>query len=82
MGCYRSHVFFSKNVPRDLAADLSRRLNVQHTEDIGRYLGVHMIHHRKSKAHFDFILDKMHKKLSGWKSNSLSLADQVTLAQA
>lgn len=42
-----------------------------------------MIHHRRTKEHYyAFLLNKMRKKLSGWKASSLSFAGHVMLAQA
>lgn len=41
-----------------------------------------MLHQRTLKHSFSFILDKMGKKLSVWKANSLSFAGRVTLAQS
>lgn len=55
------------------AANLSKALRVQLTEDLGRYLGVPMIHQRVSMSSCKFLLDK---------ANSLSFAGRVTLAQS
>jgi hypothetical protein len=41
------------------------------------YLGAPMIHQRISKQSFAYLLDKMCKKLSGWKAKTLSFADGV-----
>lgn len=69
----KSHVFFSVNVQEREAANLSKALRVQLTEDLGRYLGVPMIHQRVSMSSCKFVLDK---------ANSLSFAGRVTLAQS
>lgn len=66
----KSQVFFSQNVSNDQAEILSH------------YLGALMIHQRLSKNYFSFLLDKMRKKLNGWKAKSLSFAGRVTLAQS
>jgi hypothetical protein len=78
----KSQVFFSNNVSGGLASDLSQDLGIQITKDLGVYLGAPMLHKRASKSDYEFILDKMRKKLSGWKANSLSFAGRVTLAQS
>jgi hypothetical protein len=82
LNLHKSQVFFSNNVSGDLASTLSRDLGIEITKDLGVYLGAPMLHRRASKSDYEFILDKMRKKLSGWKANSLSFAGRVTLAQS
>lgn len=79
---HKSQVFFSANVNDDLASSLSQALGVNITNDLGKYLGVPMLHQRVSKHPFSFILDKLKKKLSGWKASTLSFAGRGTLSQA
>lgn len=55
---------------------------MEETQDLGCYLGTPMLHQKALKSSFSFIIDKMKKKLSGWKVSSLSFAGRVTLAQA
>ncbi|CAN1178468.1 Putative ribonuclease H protein At1g65750 [Linum perenne] len=62
--------------------DIADRLNMPLTNDLGRYLGVPVLHNRVTVQTYQFILDHMDKRLSGWKANSLSLAGRVTLAQS
>lgn len=78
----KSTVFFSSNVPDTIATDLSQELGIQATNDLGVYLGAPMIHQRTSALSYKFVLDKMRKKLSGWKAHSLSFAGRITLAQS
>lgn len=46
------------------------------------YLGAPMLHQRLARHQFTFVLDKMRKKLSGWKASFLSFAGRVALAQS
>lgn len=78
----KSQVFFSGNVDDAKASALSNSLGIAKTNDLGRYLGVPLLHHRASKSTYSFILEKMRGKLSSWKSASLSFAGRVTLAQS
>lgn len=78
----KSHVFFSNNVPEDTTSRLSQELGIQITSDLGVYLGAPMIHQRASAQSYKFVLDRMRKKLSGWKATSLSFAGRITLAQS
>lgn len=57
------------------------RLGISRVEDLGRYLGVRLIHKRKSKATHTELLDKFNKRLTGWKAKCLSLAGHITLAK-
>ncbi|CAN1845613.1 Putative ribonuclease H protein At1g65750 [Linum perenne] len=50
------------------------------TRDLGRYLGVPVLHGRILRRTYQPILDRMDAKLSGWKASSLSLAGRITLA--
>ncbi|CAN1790469.1 Putative ribonuclease H protein At1g65750 [Linum perenne] len=52
------------------------------TQDLGCYLGVPILHSRTTIGTNQCILDKLNKKLSGWKEKSLSLTGRVTLARA
>lgn len=78
----KSKVFFSKNIIDEKATQLSNELGIEKTENLGNYLGAPLLHQRITKDSVSFILEKMRKKLSSWKSNSLSLAGRVTLAQS
>lgn len=79
---HKSQVFFSSNVKDDMAISLSQALGINITKDLGKYLGTPMLHQRTSKHSFSYLLDRMKKKLTGWKAKTLSFAGRVTLAQA
>lgn len=46
------------------------------------YLGVLLINKRVGKSMYQFLVDKMKKKLSGWKTKNLSRAAQLLLIQS
>ncbi|CAN1799117.1 Putative ribonuclease H protein At1g65750 [Linum perenne] len=50
------------------------------TQDLGRYLGVPVLHGRILHRTYQPILDRMYPKLSGWKVSSLSLEGRIMLA--
>ncbi|CAN1162506.1 Putative ribonuclease H protein At1g65750 [Linum perenne] len=52
------------------------------TQNLGRYLGVPVLHDRITTRTYQSILDRIDNKLSGWKAKTLSLAGRVTLAQS
>lgn len=78
----KSNVFFSGNVQEQVAAGLSRELGISITSDLGCYLGIPMLLQRGSAGAYKAVLDKMRKKLSGWKAHTLSFAGRITLAQS
>ncbi|CAL1397558.1 unnamed protein product [Linum trigynum] len=78
----KSRVFFSKNTTRATRGEVCSRLGIQETQDLGRYLGMPVIHGRVTKSTYRFILEKIDNKLTAWKARTLSLAGRVTLALA
>ncbi|CAN1120776.1 LINE-1 retrotransposable element ORF2 protein [Linum perenne] len=78
----KSKVYFSKNVSRPLSREITSTLGIGSTSDLGRYLGVPILHGRVTKHTYDFILDRMNSRLAGWKAANLSLAGRVTLASS
>ncbi|CAN1164676.1 Putative ribonuclease H protein At1g65750 [Linum perenne] len=78
----KSRAYFSKNVSRSLVQAVCGALEIQATQDLGRYLGVPIIHGRNSKHLYQYLIDRMEKKLAGWKVGSLSLAGRVSLAMS
>ncbi|XP_055960701.1 uncharacterized protein LOC126667366 [Mercurialis annua] len=73
---------FSKSSGLSCAVNISSLLGFQRSHDLGKYLGVPLLHSRITKETYAFILDKIHKKLSGWNANLLSLAGRLTLAKS
>lgn len=78
----KSRVFFSHNTKENLASQLSTELGIERTLNLGMYLGVPLLHSRISKENFCFIVDKVRKRLSSWKSKTLSLAGRISLTQS
>ena len=54
---------------------LSNTLGFSSTDNLGKYLGFPLKHVRTWKHDFDFVLDRVKKKLARWKANLLSMAD-------
>lgn len=73
----KSKLYISPNVGQREGVVFSRICGMVCT----KYLGVPLIHGRFWNNHFDFIFNKMHRKLSGWKTSVLSLAVRTTLVQ-
>ncbi|CAN1217840.1 Putative ribonuclease H protein At1g65750 [Linum perenne] len=78
----KSRVFFSAKIDRRVSREVTELLGIGATQNLGRYLGVPLLHGRVNRSTYEFILARMDKKLAGWKANSLSLAGRVTLASS
>ncbi|KAL7214682.1 hypothetical protein ACSBR1_026965 [Camellia fascicularis] len=79
---HKFKMFVSPNVNCSYARTLSSLCGIPLTRDLGKYLGVPLLHGRISRSHFNSILEKMQKRLAGWKINTLSLAGRATLIQS
>ncbi|KAK7282263.1 hypothetical protein RIF29_10909 [Crotalaria pallida] len=79
---HKSSVFFSKNVSSDRAEEISNILNIPMAHDLGKYLGIPIIHNKEAISSYSFIVEKVRKKLNNWKMNMLSFAGRITLAQS
>ncbi|CAN1134502.1 Putative ribonuclease H protein At1g65750 [Linum perenne] len=78
----KSRIYFSKNTPPRVATEVSEVLGIAATTDLGRYLGVPILHGKVFKHTYDFLLDRLDSRLAGWKAENLSLAGRVTLASS
>ena len=78
----KSRVYFLPNVDRDTRESLCDILGFASTPNLGKYLGIPLKKPGSSSQDFNFILDRVKKKLAGWKANMLSLAGRSVLIQA
>ncbi|XP_050238477.2 uncharacterized protein LOC126687968 [Mercurialis annua] len=78
----KTQIFFSANVEFQKAEQISNLLGFQRAHDLGKYLGVPLLHSRVTKETYAFIVNKIKHKLSGWNSSLLSLAGRLSLAKS
>lgn len=78
----KTKMFFSKNTPTRDARNICHTLGFSITLDLGRYLGVPLLHSRVTKDTYKYIEDQTRRKLAGWKATTLSLAGRLTLAKS
>ncbi|KAH9673795.1 reverse transcriptase domain-containing protein [Citrus sinensis] len=78
----KTRVYFSKNVTAEKARKIIDSLGFAATDNLGKYLGMPLLHNRVTKATYQEIVDNVDKKLSGWNAMHLSLAGRITLAQS
>lgn len=69
----RTCIFYSINANRQICQDITSRSGFQCTDDIGKYLGVSILHNGANKQTFGFIMDKFNRWLNNWKSSMLSM---------
>ncbi|KAK9911967.1 hypothetical protein M0R45_035844 [Rubus argutus] len=75
----KSLLYVSPNTGRDIATDISTICGSPLTNDLGKYLGMPLIHSRVNKYTYAGILDKVQSRLSSWKCKVLNLAGRLTL---
>ena len=78
----KSEVSFSRGVSIERKAELTRILNMRQVDKHDRYLGIPSISGRSKKQIFDSLLDRIWKKLQGWKEKLLSRAGKEVLLKS
>lgn len=78
----KSRLFFSKKYPSKCSAIDQFSAWNPCTKDLGSYLGIPIITGRKGREDFSYAVDKVRRKLTGWKAKSLSQAERISLAQS
>lgn len=61
---------------------LARISGFRITATMGKYLGVPLLGKCPRKGDFNYLINKVKDKLSGWKANHLSFAGRVTLSKS
>lgn len=77
----KTQFYCSPNVPSDVVHSLSEFMEFRHTDDLGKYLGVPLIHGRVSKLTYQSIVDKTLGKTDAWNPHLFSLAGRLTLCK-
>jgi hypothetical protein len=78
----KTQFYTSPNVTTTEIKELERLSTFQHTKDLGKYLGVPLLHGGTTKLTYQYIIEKTQRRLNGWKANNLSLAGRITLSKA
>ncbi|XP_072075678.1 uncharacterized protein [Arachis hypogaea] len=61
---HKTRIFFSKNVRNNVRRDISEALGFARTDDLGKYLGVSILHSRVSGHTYHDIINKINTKLN------------------
>lgn len=76
----KSKLLFYPISTKKEANKISREVGILVIEDLGRYLGMQLVHQRHGKEGYTQLLDKYIRRTEGWKSKTLILARRITLA--
>ncbi|RYR39566.1 hypothetical protein Ahy_A09g045127 isoform B [Arachis hypogaea] len=78
----KTSIVFTRNVSNQIKQEMYSISGFKESKELGRYLGAMINNNRKGKDNYKDVMDRVQNKLKGWKSNCLSLAGRITLAQA
>ena len=78
----KSRIIFSTNVNHHEVENISATINIPVTDDLRKYLGVRTLSKRVTKSTFQYIVDWVDKRLTGWRTKCLSLPGPVTLIKS
>ena len=78
----KSRIYFSPNVKEEERAEACDLLGIQETRNIGKYLGFPLRHKGANIRQYNFVVDKVMHKLSGWKAKILSFVGRAVLIKS
>jgi hypothetical protein len=73
---------FSKNVSRRKRAMFTQFSSIRIASGLGKYLGFPFVQGQVKRADFNFIFDKISRRLVDWKNRLLNKAGKLTLARS
>ncbi|MCH80906.1 replication protein A 70 kDa dna-binding subunit, partial [Trifolium medium] len=78
----KSEIFRSRNVPQSLKNSIANLLGAQAVLGTGKYLGLPSMVGRSKKATFNFIKDRVWRKINSWSSKCLSKAGREVMIKS
>ena len=78
----KTSLFFSKSTKDDMKEEIKNVLGVNEIRSYEKYLGLPSLVGRGKKASFNYIKDKVWRKLQGWEGKLLSQAGREVLIKA
>ena len=82
ISCAKSRIYFSPNIGADLKEEICDKLGMFETNNFGKYLGFPLKDKGAPRRQFDFVADRVMKKLAGWKTKFLSFARRAILVKS
>ena len=77
----KSRVYFSQNVDDDFKGRICGNLNIQATNNLGKYLGFPLKNKNAERNQYNFIVKRVINRLARWKSKFLSFAGRTVLVK-
>ena len=78
----KSRIYFSLNTEADLRDQICEKIGMFETNNFGKYLGFPLRHKGIPRRHFNFVADRVMKKLASWKTKFLSFAGRAVLVNS
>lgn len=78
----KSCIYFSSNTPNNLKDNIYETLGIQATSCLEKYLGFPLRHKGVGHNQYNFVVERMIPKLSGWKTKLLSFAGRSMLVKS
>ncbi|KAK9990873.1 hypothetical protein SO802_025858 [Lithocarpus litseifolius] len=78
----KSRIYFSPNTPNSMKENIYETLGIHATTCLGKYLGFPLRHKGVGRNQYNFIVERMITKLSGWKTKFLSCAGRSVLVKS
>jgi len=78
----KSEIFYSRNVDEPVQQSITNILGVRAVLGTGKYLGLPSMVGRSKKTTFNFIKDRVWKKISSWSSKCLSKAGREVMIKS
>lgn len=82
ISCAKSRIYFSPNVGADLKGEICEKLGMLETNNFGKYLGFPLKHKGAMNGQFNFVANRVMKKLVGWKTKFLSFKGRAVLVKS
>ena len=82
MSASKSRIWFSPRIPKCLKDQVVDIFGTPTTDRIGTYLGTPIFTTRKTTNSYQFLVDKIQKRIEGWQAIYLSMVGQATLIKA
>ena len=77
----KSKVLFSSNIARRCKRSICKKSGINAIQNLGRFLGFPLIYKGRNGDAFNFVIDKVQKKLNGWQTKFLSKVGKLVLAK-
>ena len=78
----KTTIFFSKSTSEEAKANIKNLLQLQEVKSYEKYLGLPSFVDRGKKASFDYIKERVWRKLQGWESKLLSPTNREVLIKS